>query len=57
MEKPPIGIKPRELWWAWVLNIRMRELLAAMERYCAASKKIPQEWIDELKEHNRTLSA
>ena len=45
-DKPPIGIMPR-----YIHNSnRMVEILDAMERYSKASKHIPGEWIDELRD-------
>ena len=44
-EKPPLGIKPRYIHE----RERMFEILDAMERYAEAQKRIPAEWIDELK--------
>ena len=43
MEKPPIGLKPKEIHdqdRAW-------EIMAAMERYKKAGKTIPVEWQEE----------
>ena len=45
-EKPPIGIKPRYIHD----GERLREILNAMDRYSKASKHIPGEWIDELRD-------
>lgn len=45
-EKPPIGIKPRYIYD----GERLREILNAMDRYSKASKHIPGEWIDELRD-------
>ena len=45
-DKPPIGIKPRYIHDCE----RMIEILDAMERYSEAQKRIPVEWIDELKD-------
>ena len=45
-EKPPLGIKPRYIH----RGERLREILNAMDRYSKASKHIPGEWIDELRD-------
>lgn len=44
--KPPLGLEPRDY------HDRMRSLsiIAAMERYAEAGKKIPMQWIDELRD-------
>ena len=44
--KPPIGLTPRHI----VQDNRMREILAAMERYALAEQMIPIEWINEYNE-------
>lgn len=43
-EKPPIGIKPREIH----NQERALELSAAVHRYIAANKMVPREWLLEL---------
>lgn len=45
-EKPPVGIKPRYIHD----GERLCEILNAMDRYSKASKHIPGEWIDELRD-------
>jgi hypothetical protein len=41
---PPIGLVPK-----FVRDQeRAREILAAMDRFVAADKKIPRAWVDEL---------
>lgn len=45
--KNPIGLMPR---WRW-RELRMLEIQAAIDRYEAAEKEIPQEWRDELNDH------
>ena len=51
-EKPPTGLIPARFWRERVLQERITEILAAMQRYSEARKVIPQEWIDELAERN-----
>ena len=48
VEKPPIGLRPRFI----VEEERIREISNAINRYAHESKKIPQEWLDELIELN-----
>ena len=45
-EKPPLGLRPRSI----VAALRIQEILEAMHRYAATSKRIPPEWIAELNE-------
>lgn len=42
--KPPLGLQP------WVIhdNLRVKDILAAMQRYVAANKPVPESWIEEL---------
>lgn len=44
--KPPIGLTPKHI----VQNLRMTEILAAIERYLNAEQIIPIEWIEEYNE-------
>lgn len=44
-QKPPIGLKPRELYE----EERINDILAACSRYSCAKLPIPIEWVDELK--------
>ena len=48
-QKPPLGIMPRPIWLDVIVRSRCLELLNAMKRYVEAGKKIPVEWIEELK--------
>lgn len=43
-EKPPLGLKPKSIHD----RERAMEIIAAMERYTNANKKIPREWICEI---------
>jgi hypothetical protein len=43
-EKPPIGIKPREIHD----QERALEVSAAVHRYIAANRRVPREWLLEL---------
>lgn len=47
MEKPPIGIMPKEIWETQ----RIGDILDAMERYSQANQPIPIAWVSELKQH------
>ena len=40
-EKPPLDLMPRKLW----NEQRMRDIFDAMERYAAANKPVPLEWV------------
>lgn len=46
--KPPLGLKPRFL----VVEERIKDIIAAIERVNTANEIIPHEWIDELIELN-----
>ena len=43
---PPIGIKPRRIHDLQ----RLTELFAAVLRYMEAEKKVPEEWVDEIRD-------
>jgi hypothetical protein len=45
LEKPPLGLRPKYIADA----CRAREVLEAIDRYMAAGKPVPAEWVDELK--------
>lgn len=45
-QKPPVGLKSKSIYW----KEREVEILNAMQRYSAANKAIPMEWIEELRE-------
>jgi hypothetical protein len=49
---PPLGIMPKCIWD----SKRRIELIGAMNRYAAADKKIPEEWIDELLKLNAAIA-
>ena len=46
MEKPPIGLMPKEIWE----TKRINDIFDAMERYSKANQPIPIAWIFELKQ-------
>lgn len=48
VKKPPLGLVPRNI----ANNLRMKEIILAMNRYVADNKKIPSEWINELVDLN-----
>ena len=45
-EQPVLGLKPKYIWD----NLRIADILDAMERYSNVKKPIPIEWVRELKE-------
>lgn len=52
MEKPPFGLKPR-----FICEIeRITEILEAMLRYAKFAYPIPEEWIQELADVNKSYS-
>lgn len=42
--KPPLGLQPQSIHD----NLRVQHILAAMQRYVAANKAVPNEWLEEL---------
>lgn len=48
VKAPPLGLVPRSI----ANNLRMKEIILAMNRYVADNKKIPSEWINELVDLN-----
>lgn len=42
--KPPLGLQS----WNVHDNLRVQDILAAMQRYVAANKAVPNEWLEEL---------
>jgi hypothetical protein len=42
--KPPLGLQPQSIHD----NLRVKDILAAMQRYVAANKPVPNEWLEEL---------
>lgn len=52
-ERPPLGLRPRYcVGMDETAEERRREILAAMSRYSAANKRIPDLWLRELQELN-----
>lgn len=45
--KPPLGIKPRAIH----NEERMKEIVAAMQRYIDVGRRPPKEWIEEMLTH------
>ena len=43
-KRTPIGVKPKWLW----LELRVKDINGAIDRYKKAGQAIPQEWSDEL---------
>lgn len=52
MEKPPLGLKPRYI----CENERITEILEAMLRYAKSASPIPEVWIQELADVNKSYS-
>ena len=50
MNKPPLGLTPREVFDTQADQYRSSEILKAMERYSEVEKPIPVEWVRELRE-------
>ena len=48
--KPPLGLTPRDIAESMFNKSRIRDIVAAMNRYYEADKAIPVEWSAELKE-------
>lgn len=44
--KPPLGVASKDMWD----RKRREDLVAAMDRYLEAGKKIPKEWLEEYNE-------
>lgn len=47
-ERPPLGLRPRDIAEREFDQARSKEILAAMTRYSEAGKHIPSEWMSEL---------
>ena len=47
-KKPPLGLKPRKLYWEELNYNRRKDILAAMQRRMEAKTDIPVEWCKEL---------
>jgi hypothetical protein len=50
VERPPIGLKPKEIHEEHVKKDRFNDICGAISRYYNASLKIPVEWINEYNE-------
>lgn len=50
MNKPPLGLRPREVYESFSNRTRVEEIISAIERYSADNKPIPPEWVKELRE-------
>ena len=48
VEKPPLGLKPRKIYWEELNYHRRQDIIAAMHRYMEAKMDIPVEWCKEL---------
>ena len=48
--KPPLGLTPRDIAETLFNESRIREIIAAMNRYYDSNMDIPEEWRSELKE-------
>lgn len=48
MDKPPIGLQPREIHDGTVRANRIHAIQEAMKNYSEAKKDIPYEWAQEL---------
>ena len=46
--KPPLGLKPRKIYWEELNYQRRKDIIAAMHRYMEAKMDIPVEWCKEL---------
>ena len=46
MQKPPLGLMPRDIW----NRIRISDIFEAMVRYSQNNKPSPLEWIEELED-------
>lgn len=46
--KPPIGLKPRKIYWEELNYHRRQDIIAAMQRRLEAKMDIPVEWCKEL---------
>ena len=50
LEKPPLGLEPRDIFEMRMRSYRRNEIVKAMRRYQEAKKQIPDEWLTELEE-------
>jgi hypothetical protein len=46
--KPPLGLKPRKIYWEELNYHRRQDIIAAMQRRMEAKTDIPVEWCKEL---------
>lgn len=46
--KPPLGLKPRKIYWEELNYHRRKDIIEAMHRYMEAKMDIPVEWCKEL---------
>lgn len=51
MEKPPIGLKPRNIF----LTERIQDIKEAIVRYLNANQPVPQEWIIEYNDLSKQI--
>lgn len=43
IDKPPIGLIPKTIW----LELRIKEIVEAMNRYIDVNKPVPTTWVEE----------
>ena len=55
MNKPPLGIIPKDLYEIKVNMERIDMIIAAMKRYSEAGRPIPVRWVEELEERINEL--
>lgn len=55
MNKPPIGLMPKNIWLEWTQAQRQKDIKEAMLQYIEAGKDIPNEWLQELIELNNVI--
>lgn len=55
MNKPPVGLMPKNIWIEQMQAQRRNEITAAMQRFIKAGKDIPNEWLQELIELNNVI--
>lgn len=53
-EKPPIGLRPEDIYRRASNAARCDEIFEAMRRYTAANKAVPVEWLSELQSRSWT---
>jgi len=52
-DRPPLGIMPRYIH----LELRRKDIIAAIRRYLDAEIKVPAEWVEEVNEITEWLRA